>query len=185
MYIEPDFPLFEIDEQPDPEPHGGSAEKHEDMPDEVHSLFLSGKGDHADGVEKPAAKDQDKHPKIILYHSRNEKKTAPADQKIKSKVKCPETRRSEDPDKRDPGNDQAPLDTEHDQSFCIAPVNQAQRRKRAADKKIDRAIIETPPELFHEKPVFPGMIKAAHGKKKDHADAVKARCQNFEGGVGL
>ena len=155
------------------------------MPDEVRALLFHREGDHADGVDNAATKDQDEHPEIVLHHARNEKKSAPADQKIKRKVDGTESRGAENADKRDARYDQAPLDTEHDDSLCIAPVDEAQRCERAADEKIDRGIIESAPEFFHGKTVLPGMVKAAHGEKKDHADAVKARRHDFHRGVGL
>ena len=61
-----------VHEQIDPEPLGGSAQKDEDVPDEVHSLMFSGKRDHADRIEDAAAKDQDEHPDIVSDHARDE-----------------------------------------------------------------------------------------------------------------
>lgn len=155
------------------------------MPDEVRALLFHREGDHANGVDNAATKDQDEHPEIVLHHARNEKKSAPADQKIKRKVYGAESRGAEDTDERDARNDQAPLNTEHDDPLCIAPVDEAQRRERTADQKIDRGIIESAPELLHGKTVLPGMVKAAHGEKKDHADAVKARRHDFHRGIRL
>lgn len=150
------------------------------MPDEVHSLMLSGKRDHADRIENAAAQDQDEHPDIVFDHARDEQKSAPADQEIERKVKRHEPGRAENANKSDPRDDQGPLDAEHDDALGVAPVHEAERGEGAADQKIDRTVVEASPEFLDEEAAFPGVVKTAHREKEDQADSVKAGCHDLE-----
>ena len=88
--------------------------------------------------------------------------------------------RAENADKRDPRDDQGPLDTEHDDAFGVAPVHEAERGECAADQKIDRTVVEASPELLDEEAAFPGVVKAAHREKEDQAYPVKAGSHDLE-----
>lgn len=98
------------------------AQKHTDVPDEMHAVVIFGERNHAGRVEYATAQNGDEQPPCLMEHARNKKKSAPSDEEVQCDVKWHHTGRAKECDDSNSKNDNAPLNTEHHDALGIAPI---------------------------------------------------------------
>lgn len=161
--------------------HGTEEDK--EMPQEMSSLALECERNDSDGIDDAAGKGKDKKREILPEHTGDKEKAAPSQNNKEHRMKNTGTSGAENSHKDNSQQDKDPLDDTEDGSRLTAPEKQPHRCKGATDEQINGNIVEPPPEALDPGAPAERMVKTAHQKHHQEAEAIDRRTEEACTGV--